>query len=92
MKTVDLTVEQISLTDLMTLAQREPVLLLTADGQGFLLAEADDFEQEVEALRASQAFQRLLDERSASKRRIPLDEIEREIEQELAHQRTLRKP
>jgi hypothetical protein len=47
---------------------------------------ADDFEQEVETLRQSQAFQRFLDERSASPRRIPLEEIEAEIDQELATQ------
>ena len=45
---------------------------------------ADDFEQEVETLRQSQAFQRFLDERSACSRRITLQEIEAEIEQELA--------
>ena len=48
------------------MAQQEPVLLLTADGQEFVVSEADDFEHEVAALRASQAFQRFLDERSRS--------------------------
>jgi hypothetical protein len=47
---------------------------------------ADDFEQEVDALRQSQAFQRFLDERSASRRRIPLKEVEAEIDRELAAQ------
>ena len=59
-------------------------MLLTADGQEFFISLADDFEQEVETLRQSQAFQRFLDERSASPRRIPLEEIEAEIDQELA--------
>ncbi len=45
---------------------------------------ADNFEQEVESLRQSRSFHRLHDERSASTGRIPLDEIEAEIEQELA--------
>jgi hypothetical protein len=45
---------------------------------------ADDFEKEVEVLRRSRAFQRFLDERSASSCRIPLEEVEAEIEQELA--------
>lgn len=45
--------------------------------------EIDDFEREVEALRGSQAFQKFLDERSACTRRIPLEEIEKEIEKEL---------
>jgi len=37
-------------------------------------------------LRGSRAFQRFLDERSASARRIPLEDIEAEIEMELAKQ------
>jgi hypothetical protein len=58
-------------------------LLLTADEKEFLIAEADDFNREVETLRASQAFQRPPDERSRSTRRIPLEEIEAAIECEL---------
>ena len=65
------------------MARREPLLLMTSDGKEFCIAEADDFEKEVEALRASKAFQRFLDERSASTRKIPLEEIEAEIELEL---------
>jgi hypothetical protein len=83
MKTIDLEKEKLDLEALMKMARREPVLLVTPDGKEFCIAEADDFEREVEALRGSQAFQRFLDERSASTRRIPLAEIEAEIEQEL---------
>jgi hypothetical protein len=84
MKTVDLEKERIDLDHLLNLAQDEPILLLTARGQEFLLSEVDDFEQEVELLRTSRKFQRFLDKRLASKHKISLDEIEREIEQELA--------
>ena len=45
---------------------------------------ADDFEQEVETLRGSPAFQKFLEERSKGKGAIPLEEIEKEIERELA--------
>jgi len=83
MKTVNLAEEKPDLEQVISLAQQGPVLLLTADGREFLLSEADDFDQEVEALRASQAFQRFLDERSQYSRTIPLEEIEKEIEQEL---------
>ena len=86
MKTVSLADETPSIEELIKLAREGPVLLLSADGQEFLLSEADDFEQEVEALRRSPAFQRFLDTRSADRRRVPLDEIEREIDQELAAQ------
>jgi hypothetical protein len=53
------------------------------------VAEADDFDQEVEQLRNSLAFQQFPDERSAyktMKRRISLNVIAREIEAELAAQ------
>jgi hypothetical protein len=83
MKTVDLTKEKLDLEAVIRIASREPILLVTPDGKEFCIAEADDFEREVEALRGSRAFQRFLDERSASTRRIPLEEIEAEIEQEL---------
>lgn len=59
------------------------VVLLETGPLGLDFAEADDFDQEVAALRVSPAFQRFLDERSRSTRRIPLEEIEAEIEREL---------
>jgi hypothetical protein len=83
MKTVDLTKEKLDLEAVIKIASREPILLVTPDGKEFCIAEADDFEREVETLRGSLAFQRFLDERSASTRRIPLEEIEAEIEQEI---------
>jgi len=84
MKTIHLGEVKIDLDSAISLARHEPLLLLTADGQEFFMALADTFEQEVESLRRSQSFQRFLDERSACPRRIPLENIEAEIEQELA--------
>jgi hypothetical protein len=84
MKTVNLAEEKLGLEELINLAREGPVLLLTPDGKEFLVSEADDFEREVETLRGSQAFQRFLDERSKGKHTIPLEEIEKEIERELA--------
>ena len=86
MKTIDLEKNKMDLAEVIKIARREPVLLVIQDGKEFCIAEADDFEKEVEALRGSQAFQRFLDGRSASVRRIPLEDIEAEIEKELAKQ------
>jgi hypothetical protein len=86
MKTIDLGEVRIDLESAINLARQGPLLLLTADGQEFLMAPADTFEQEVESLRQSHAFQRFLDERPAGPRRIPLDQIEAEIERELTDQ------
>jgi hypothetical protein len=86
MKTVHLEEEKLDLTTAIDLARREPLLLVTSEGQEFLLAEADDFEREAEALRRSAAFQRFLEERSRSPHRFSLEEIEAEIERDLARQ------
>jgi len=87
MKTVDVEKENPDLESVIALARKGPVLLLTPDGREFFVSEADDFDKEIEALRSSSSFQRLLDERSVSKHRIPLEEIEREIERESGEQK-----
>ena len=84
MTTIHLDTTKVDLDSVIDMARQEPVLLLTADGQEFFLSLADDFEKEVEDLRRSQAFQRFLDERSACSRRYALEDIEAEIERELA--------
>ncbi len=83
MKTIDLDTTKLDLASVIDMAKQEP-LLLTSDGREFLMSLADDFDKEVEVLRRSRAFQRFLDERSACSRRIPLEDVEAEIEQELA--------
>lgn len=88
MRTIELDKEPLELAALIKLASQEPVLLVTPEGKEFCLVEADDFEREVETLRGSAAFQRFLAERSASTKRIPLEEIEAEIDKELAAQGT----
>ena len=45
------------------MAHKEPVLVLTSDGEEFILSQADDFAREVEVLRNSQTFQKFLEER-----------------------------
>lgn len=83
MKFIDLAKQALDITDVLTLAQTGPVVLLAADGREYMIAEADDFEQEVEQLRNSVAFQQFLDQRSghqATKRCISLDDAERTID------------
>jgi PHD/YefM family antitoxin component YafN of YafNO toxin-antitoxin module len=88
MKTVNLEDGKIDLTAAIDLARQEPLLLVTPGGQEFVLTEADDFEREVERLRNSVDFQRFLEERSRSTScRISLDDLEAEVDNELAKQR-----
>ncbi len=83
MKSIDLVKDQPVLSDVIRFAEREPVLLLAPNGHQFILSEADDFDAEVEALRSSRRFQQFLDERMCSQDRIPIEDIEREIEKNL---------
>ena len=80
MKTIDLGQQKVDLSAVLDWARHEPVLLVAPDGREFCLAEADDFDEEVETLRQSRAFQNFLDARSACLQRIPLEEIERGLQ------------
>ena len=83
MKSVDLRNEDLDLTQLLHLAEGRSVLVVARDGHEFIVAEADDFEAEVEALRGSASFQSFLDRRMSDQTHIPIEEIEKEIEREL---------
>lgn len=90
MKVIYLAEQPIDIADVLTLAQIEPVVLVAADGREYMVAEADDFAQEVEQLRKSVAFQVFLDERSSLKNTKPrrsLDEVAQAIDAELANER-----
>lgn len=81
MKTIDLGQQKVDLSAAIDWARQEPVLLVAPDGREFCLAQADDFDEEVEALRQSRTFQEFLDARSACAQRIPLEAIERELQE-----------
>lgn len=88
MKIINLTDQAMNVADVLELAREGPVVLLTTDGKEYILAEADDFDREVELLRNSTAFQQFLETRSAvGKHRTPLEDVVREIEAELAIQK-----
>lgn len=83
MKRIDLLKEKPDLSEIIGLAEREPVLLMAPNGHEFILSQADDFDAEAEALRNSPRFQAFLDERMKNQVRIPIEEIEREVEEAL---------
>jgi hypothetical protein len=63
MKTVNLKKESPSVGELLALARKKSVLLLTPDGASFVLEEADDFDREVAELGGSVRFMRFLGRR-----------------------------
>lgn len=87
MKSVDLRNEKVDLSQLLHLAEEDAVLIVAQNGREFIVAEADDFDAEAEALRKSACFQSFLDRRMSEKSRVPIEGIEKEIQQELERSR-----
>jgi hypothetical protein len=77
MKRIDLTKEQHSLTDVLTLAKSEAVLIHSPSGEDFVLESADEFDREVAALGASEKFASFLEARSKETGDISLEEVRR---------------
>ena len=84
MKAFDLDKENLKLSQIFSFARNEPVLLVADNGEEFIISKADDFETEVEALRNSESFKKFLDERSKNKTTFSLEEVEKEIDEELS--------
>jgi len=72
MKRIDLTKEHHSLSEVLTFAKSEAVLIHSASGDNFVLESADEFDREVAALGASGQFTSFLEARSKETGGIPL--------------------
>ena len=67
MKAINLAATSPTLSKLLDLASEDNVILRTQEGRQFVLAEIDDFAEEVESIRRNEALMQLLDERSRDK-------------------------
>jgi len=54
-------------SELLDLAEDETVLVTTPDGREFIVAEIDDFDEEIEAISQNRELMELLAERSKEK-------------------------
>jgi hypothetical protein len=79
MITLDLRERQITLEELFRAARSESVLIVTDEGQEYILEVADEFDREVAELGRSEKFRNFLAERRKESGRIPLEEIERRL-------------
>ncbi len=76
MKTIDLRQEKLSINGLLQLAKLETLLILTEDGQTFILEDADAFEKEAAMLGNSKKFMKFLQKRSKAEATSTIDELE----------------
>ncbi len=75
MKRIDLTKVCCSLSEVLTLAKSETVLIHAPSGEDFVLESADEFDREVAALGASEKFTSFLEARSEETGGIPLRKV-----------------
>jgi len=75
MKTISLSEKSYTLEHTLTLASQDNIILETLDGRMFILAEVDDFAQEVALVRQNDELMAFLAERSKETERIPQSQV-----------------
>ncbi|HKI20977.1 MAG TPA: hypothetical protein VKA15_24000 [Isosphaeraceae bacterium] len=78
MKTVDLACGTPNLPTLLDMASEDNLILRTADGREYVLAEVDDFDREVALVRQNQELMEFLEQRSRPSQTYTIEEA-REI-------------
>lgn len=80
MKAIDLAKTSPTLSEILEMAGEENVVLKTSEGRQFVLAEIDDFAEEVAATRRNKALMKLLDQRSQERGTVSLAEMRDQVE------------
>jgi len=91
MKTVNLKTESPSVGELLAMARKKSVLVVSKDGATFVLEEADEFDREVAELGASEKFMKFLSKRSKEKAATSIEQFAKELIPE-THNTTLPPP
>jgi hypothetical protein len=79
MKTVNLFLERPTLAELLALASEDNIILRTQEGREFVLAEVDDFSQEVELVRQQEELMTFLAKRSRDTETYTLKQVREKL-------------
>ena len=79
MKTIKVSKQAKTINALLKRARQENVILRSAEGDEFLLAEIDDFDREIELTRENKQLMKLLDGRAKQKATVSLEEAKRRL-------------
>ena len=80
MKTIKVSKQAKTLNALLNRARNENVILRSAEGNEFILAEIDDFNREIELTRQNKQLMKLLESRAREKAAISLEETKRQLD------------
>ena len=79
MKTIKVSRQAKTVNALLKRARHENVILRSAEGNEFILAEIDDFNREIELTRQNQRLMKLLESRARQKTTISLEETKQQL-------------
>ena len=79
MKTIKITRRAKTLNALLKRARHENVILQSAEGDEFILAEIDDFNREIELTRQNKQLMKLLESRAKQKATVSLEEAKQQF-------------
>lgn len=79
MKTIELSESNLTVGELIELAEQDTIILIKPDGTEFVLSVVDDFAAEVKALSQNQEFMEFLAQRSRSTKRLSLSEARKRL-------------
>jgi hypothetical protein len=80
MKAIDLSTATPTLAEVLDLAGEDNVILRTPEGRQFVLAEIDDFAEEVQRTNRNEALTQLLDDRSSEAATITLTQAREQLQ------------
>jgi len=80
MKVIDVSRTSPTLREVLELAGEDNVLLRTSEGRQYVLAEIDDFAEEVARVRNNKSITQLLSKRSKEAARFTLGEVREELQ------------
>ena len=80
MKAIHVSKTSPTLREVLELAGEDNVLLQTSEGRQYVLAEIDDFAEEVAKVRNNKAIMRLLGKRSKEAARFTLSQVREELQ------------
>ncbi len=80
MKTLQVSERLPSLNEVLSLAREESLVLQLNSGEAFLLAEIDDFDEEVQQTVQNEELMRLLDKRSEETETLTLAQVREQLE------------
>lgn len=79
MKTIELAQSNLTVVELIELAEQDSLIIRKPDGTEFVLSIIDDFAAEVEALRQNEEFMEFLAQRTRSTKRLSMEEARKKL-------------